>query len=853
MKTGIVLSFIIILGVTSILPESHAAAGDGTGLLGEYFNNPDLTAPVFSRLDPNIDFNWGEAAPGPGIDADTFSVRWTGWVKPRFSETYTFYANTDDGVRVWLNGVLILDNWVDQPPTTVSSIPVTLTAENAATLRVHYYDNLYGAVAHLYWSSASQPLEIIPQSRLYPPNLSTNHPPRAPTITEPSTDNQLLNPSDVHMETALFSDPDPGDTHVCSDFEIWTVSPAERAWVTSCIGGIEKVHTHLGDGVFENSHAGRTSLFHDTNYKLRIRHKDSSGDPLTEWSPWTERPFRTVAQVNPNTNAPGWILNDPGYNVRVVATGFQLPVNIAFVPNPGTSPGSPFYYVTELYGTIKVVTRSGQVRVYASNLLNFNPTGAFPGSGEQGLTGIAVDPNSGDIFAAMLYDPDGIDGEPHYSKVVRFHSTDGGLTAASQTTILAMPGEPQGQSHQISNVSIGPDGKLYVHMGDGFDYTTSMNTNSFRGKILRMELDGRPVTTNPFYRASNGTNAQDYIYAYGFRNPFGGDWRATDGFHYEVENGPNVDRFAKVFSGRNYGFNDTDASMSTFALYNWSPAVAPVNLVFIQQSRFGGSGFPSSKWDHAFVTESGPTWADGPQERGKRISEFVLSAAGARLSGPTPFITYNGTGKATVAALAAGPDGLYFSDLYPDQNFGTPVSGGANILRIGFGPGTPNVPPVVNLYSPTNGSVFTAPTNLVLSATPTDDDGIAKVEFYAGSQKLGEILSAPFLFTWTNVASGNYALTARAMDPSGLWGTSAVVNVEVRNLPGIRLRDPLRTANGVPTFTVESGTGIVCYVELSTNLVNWTPIFTNQPSVSPWTFKDAVTNRASRFYRGRYK
>src|SRR6185295_7109187 len=121
------------------------------------------------------------------------------------------------------------------------------------------------------------------------------------------------------------------------------------------------------------------------------------------------------------------------------------------------------------------------------------------------------------------------------------------------------------------------------------------------------------------------------------------------------------------------------------------------------------------------------------------------------MNGVGPLITYNGTGKATGAALAAGPDGLYFSDLYPDQNFSSPLVGGANILRISYGTGTPNVPPVVNLYSPTNGSLFSAPTNLILSATPTDADGIAKVEFYAGSQKLGEVLSSPFLFTWTNV------------------------------------------------------------------------------------------------------
>ncbi len=71
---------------------------------------------------------------------------------------------------------------------------------------------------------------------------------------------------------------------------------------------------------------------------------------------------------------------------------FSLPVNIAFVLEPGPNPDDPLFYVTELYGTIKVVANDGTVSDYATGLLNFNPTGNFPGSGEQGLTGIVVEP-----------------------------------------------------------------------------------------------------------------------------------------------------------------------------------------------------------------------------------------------------------------------------------------------------------------------------------------------------------------------------------------------------------------------------------------------------------------------------
>ena len=174
------------------------------------------------------------------------------------------------------------------------------------------------------------------------------------------------------------------------------------------------------------------------------------------------------------------------------------------------------------------------------------------------------------------------------------------------------------------------------------------------------------------------------MYAYGFRNPFGGGWRAADGKHYEVENGPSVDRLAQVNPGVNYGWNNTDASMMINAIYNWPTAHAPVNLAFIESPTFGGSQFPASKLDHLFVSESGPTYAAGAQANGKRIVEFVLDANGNRVSGPNTLVQYSGTGRGTVVGLAAGPDGLYFTDFYEDSGANGPTAAGARILRVRY-------------------------------------------------------------------------------------------------------------------------------------------------------------------------
>ena len=123
--------------------------------------------------------------------------------------------------------------------------------------------------------------------------------------------------------------------------------------------------------------------------------------------------------------------------------------------------------------------------------------------------------------------------------------------------------------------------------------------------------------------------------------------------------------------------------MTTNAIYNWTPVSAPVNVAWIQPSTFGGSGFPASKQDHGFVTESGATYATGTNAN-KRVVEFVVGPGGNYVSGPTPLIHYTGTGQATAVGLAAGPDGLYLTDLYKDLGATTPIDPGANVLRIKY-------------------------------------------------------------------------------------------------------------------------------------------------------------------------
>jgi hypothetical protein len=153
--------------------------GTGTGLKGEYYDNMDFTVLRITRTDATVNFDWGTGSPDPSIGVDTFSVRWTGQVETPFSQTYTFYTVSDDGVRLWVNGVLVIDNWTDHAPTENSGT-ITLSAGQRYDIRMDFYENGGGAMATLSWSSPSIGKEIIPQSQLYPAT-GTPTPPAAPS------------------------------------------------------------------------------------------------------------------------------------------------------------------------------------------------------------------------------------------------------------------------------------------------------------------------------------------------------------------------------------------------------------------------------------------------------------------------------------------------------------------------------------------------------------------------------------------------------------------------------------------------------------------------------------------------
>ena len=141
----------------------------GTGLTGRYYDNVDLTSLKATRCDPAVDFDWGTTPPTP-LAAGTYSVRWTGQVLAPESGTYRFSTRTSDGVRLWVNGGLVINDWNDHAANLWNdSAPVTLIAGQKYNLKMESYHNANPANVRLYWYLPSrQAATIIPQELLAP-------------------------------------------------------------------------------------------------------------------------------------------------------------------------------------------------------------------------------------------------------------------------------------------------------------------------------------------------------------------------------------------------------------------------------------------------------------------------------------------------------------------------------------------------------------------------------------------------------------------------------------------------------------------------------------------------------------
>ncbi len=189
-------------GVASASFVNAAALGNGAGLLGQYWTN--MTAPAFTnvsfntpatltRTDAVVNFNWSTNGPDPSIGQTNFTARWSGSVQPQYSETYTFTVVANDGVRLWVNGQLLVNNWTAQTSAITNSGSIALNAQELYNIRLEYFQGSGNALAQLFWSSPSTAQNIIPQTQLYP----YTNPPPVVILASPANNSSYTAPASV--------------------------------------------------------------------------------------------------------------------------------------------------------------------------------------------------------------------------------------------------------------------------------------------------------------------------------------------------------------------------------------------------------------------------------------------------------------------------------------------------------------------------------------------------------------------------------------------------------------------------------------------------------------------------------
>jgi glucose/arabinose dehydrogenase len=350
------------------------------------------------------------------------------------------------------------------------------------------------------------------------------------------------------------------------------------------------------------------------------------------------------------------------FDISIDASGFSLPTALAFVPDGGSGPRDPLYFVTELRGTVRVVTNDRSIFEFGS-VPKYVPTIEVPaGEGSAGLAGICLAPAQGYVFVTFAaQDESGL----LRNHIVRFESeprTFGLQPGGAKEIGEVLQTEQSALSHQIGGCQVDGDA-LFVSVGDGGEPSASQTPDRPLGKVLRMTLDGAPYPGNPFEEeAANGTLAEAgaYIFAYGLRNPFG--LKVADREVFVADNGPEVDRFLRLQPGRNYLWNGTNESMALGADTVLLQAVGPVQL---DRYPDGSAMFPDRFRESFYVA------ASGLQGGIMRVPFDV--GTGLPTGTPKFIVRYQGSGNRIVSGLAFGPDGLYFVPVVPDTNGETHV------------------------------------------------------------------------------------------------------------------------------------------------------------------------------------
>ncbi len=381
------------------------------------------------------------------------------------------------------------------------------------------------------------------------------------------------------------------------------------------------------------------------------------------------------------------VSNSAQFQNEVLATGFNLPTNIEFLPDGRM-------LVVELQGVIKVLP-APYTQPDPTPFLQLTNVGSA--GVQQGIFDIVLDP---DFLTNHWYYVFYTLGTPNRDRLSRF-TANAAITGTVAGSEMVLYQDPQDASseHHGGALNFGNDGKLYFTTGEHFNAGDAQLLTSPRGKIHRINPDGTVPADNPFHDGT-GPNV-DSIWALGLRNPFRAFYDAPTGRLYVGDVGGNNEATAKEevnlgARGANYGWPNFEGPCSapcTSPLYFYphNGRDASITGGFV----YHGSQFPSSYVGSYFFADYAQNW----------IRRLGFDAGGA-VSGVSNFEPADGSADGPygdIVHLAEGPDGaLYYVDLgYSDV---TGTAGVSKIRRIRYLQSN-QAPVAAAAASPTGGAV----------------------------------------------------------------------------------------------------------------------------------------------------
>jgi outer membrane protein OmpA-like peptidoglycan-associated protein len=175
------------------------------GLVGDYYNGSSFDKKVFSRTDSKIDFYWDQVAPAKDMDPNSFSIRWKGMIKSPKAGIYKFRARVDDGIRVKIDGKLVIDAWKLNDSEGYEG-SIFLSGNTLHSIVVEYFNGMVEGEIHLYWQIPGSQEQLIAAEYLYKPSTSLPDtgkpkPPKKKAQTPPPSQPVAAKPTPVSKDT----------------------------------------------------------------------------------------------------------------------------------------------------------------------------------------------------------------------------------------------------------------------------------------------------------------------------------------------------------------------------------------------------------------------------------------------------------------------------------------------------------------------------------------------------------------------------------------------------------------------------------------------------------------------------